>query len=456
LLGQYDEASHILHGDNIADADEREVWGWIEPNFRRAVKHLAELLCIESFTARKGLRGPAALETLEVALACTESLVQLAHESDLAHSIFPEDCVCSVSDKGPVYCKIAVLGTNADYARSFRQRVIRDRESRWRFVLHPQFDNHTETLAMYLDGSFRESFGMGYSDFVLAIITVINGCLPSPNRPSSIFVHREGVLNQLAGSGRERQAIERAIDGFSIFASKLLEEGRAVWNPKQENRAYRRGFYICPHETGLHLAFSPAMAQESLVQLVTWTPYKHLPPEWQTPATLSALDKLSHAAGEWFEKIVCKQMSDLGFVGQPAHTFVGNGQRRFQIPDHVGGIDFLGYHPDQRLLIIIEAKMVMTGLEARYWRDDLDEFVHRSGSYAERLRRKSAWIKENISIIASLLGYGPINAIGTAMITLYPCIAGQFIRDFPCVSLTEFLLDYEQYSRWPYQVVNPV
>jgi hypothetical protein len=36
------------------------------------------------------------------------------------------------------------------------------------------------------------------------------------------------------------------------------------------------------------------------------------------------------------------------------------------------------------------------------------------------------------------------------MLTLYPCIAGGFIADFPCVSLTEFMLDYEQKGTWPY------
>jgi hypothetical protein len=30
------------------------------------------------------------------------------------------------------------------------------------------------------------------------------------------------------------------------------------------------------------------------------------------------------------------------------------------------------------------------------------------------------------------------------MITLYPCIAAEFIDDLPCQSLTEFMLDDEQ------------
>ena len=114
---------------------------------------------------------------------------------------------------------------------------------------------------------------------------------------------------------------------------------------------------------------------------------------------------------------------------------------------------FRSYHAPQELLVLIEAKMTMTGLEARFWRDDLDEFVFRQGSYAERFRRKLSWVSENRAAIATALGCGPVGRIGAAMLTLYPCIASTFIPDFPCVSLTEFMLDYERAKQWPYRLV---
>jgi hypothetical protein len=49
------------------------------------------------------------------------------------------------------------------------------------------------------------------------------------------------------------------------------------------------------------------------------------------------------------------------------------------------------------------------------------------------------------------LGANHLAGVASAMLTLYPCIAREFIPDFPCVSLTEFLLDYEQRSSWPYR-----
>ena len=325
LLSQYDEGTRILHGNGISDPAEREAWAWIEPMFRRAIKYIAEMLCIESFSARKSLDGPKAAKALETAMVCAESMAHLAHESDLVHSIFPNDCIVSVRGDNPVHCNIAITGNHAGYDRTFRDRIIRDRQSRDRFVPSPQFDNHTDTHARYLDPAFRESFGMTYAEFIAAIAAVINDAQPAPNAPSSLFVHRGGVIDQLAISGRSRPAIERAIDGFSIAARKMLEEGRVIWNPKQEHRAYRRGFYLFPHPTGLHLAFSRSMAQESLIQLVNWVPYKHLPAEWQEPATRSALSNLSQAAGEWFERLTCERLKALGIIGQSFPRRIGTG-----------------------------------------------------------------------------------------------------------------------------------
>ena len=36
----------------------------------------------------------------------------------------------------------------------------------------------------------------------------------------------------------------------------------------------------------------------------------------------------------------------------------------------------------------------------------------------------------------------------------FPYIAAlRFIRDFPCVSITEFMLDYEEKGSWPYPLI---
>jgi hypothetical protein len=307
----------------------------------------------------------------------------------------------------------------------------------------------------YLDDAFTESFGMNYGLFISCIMSVINDSSPSmhPNAFPTLFVRRGQVIDELAKSGSSRKSIERAIDGFSVTATHLLAEGRVVWKAKQESRAYRRAFFVLPHEAGPHLAFSREMARENLIQLVNWVSYEQLPGEWKTSLTCNALEKLSRAASKWFEEVVSRNLKTLGIVGQRRHTTIGSAGRLIQIPDCVGEMDFLGYHQQEKLLVIIESKMVMSGLEPSYWRHDLDRFAFGLGSYAERFRRKFTWIKENLPTIAAAVGCPVATHLGAAMLTLYPCIAGTIINDFPCVSLTEFMLDYERKLRWPFRVV---
>lgn len=451
LLWQYDESARLLHGTGIRDEQAREEWLRIGPLFRRAIKYLVELLCVESCRERRGARSASqALLALEGALVCAESLFELAEQSDRVYLIFPDECVVTVSDGNGQHCRISVEGAHADDVHRFAKRVARDRSSRARFIDRLESDYHPDMHAPYLDSAFQDSFDMGYREFIDAIGAVINGPQPAPDGLSSLFVNRDEVVRQLGQSGRPARAIERALGGFTISADNLLKEPRQPWDPKQEYRAFRRGFFVFPHPTGEHLAFSRSMAQEGLIQLLTGVPYKRLPPEWRTNATAKALERLSNAAGGRFEEVVQKQLATLGFGGQRLSDCVGHSPHPFQIPSCVGGIDFLGYQPEQKLLVLIEAKRVKPGIEARYWRDDVDEFAVRSDSYARRFRTKIEWVKQNRVAVSSVLGCGRACRLGVAMLTLYPTMAQAFIPDFPCVSLAEFMLDYAEKSGWPY------
>lgn len=227
----------------------------------------------------------------------------------------------------------------------------------------------------------------------------------------------------------------------------MRNEDRVVWNPKQEHRALRRGFFAFPHETGQHLAFSREMARESLIHLIHGVCYKRLPVEWQHPDISTALEELSLKAGTWFEGEVSRNLRSLGITG-------GRRKRRItaqlEIPADVGEIDFLGFDPLKGLLVLAEAKMVNSGLEAKYWRDDVEAFVTKKKSYAVQFRKKVAWVRTNITRLSAALDLPDGVGVAPVMLTLYPCIAKTFIHDFPCVSLTEFMLDYRELAGWPY------
>ncbi len=366
LLFQYDEAWRLIHGKGILDLRQRQRWETVEPMFKRAIKYLLELICLNELNPPANPSHDEALFAMESALVCAESMVHLAQESDLAHLVFRSDCVVRVFETGPLDFEICVEGAYAGFHTALSERIARDRHSRDRFVGFPQFDYHTATHQNYLDASFTRSFGMGYGEFIAAIRAVIEESRPSlhPRSFPILFVHRGRVLDELTKFNPSRAAIECAIDGFSISSANLKAEQRVVWNPKQESRAYRRGFFVFPHETGPHLAFSREMAKESLMQLVFWVCFKRLPAEWRSEETLKALDSLAHAAGKWFEGVVRRNLQALGISGHRMHRTVGAGEQRVVIPDAVGEIDFLGYHAQQKLLVLVEAKMTMPGLVA--------------------------------------------------------------------------------------------
>lgn len=455
LLYQYDQASELLHGHGILDLKEREAWSRVEPDFKRGIKFIIERLCMLSSTPCKNGSLDASIQAMNIAVACAEGAVNLAQKSDLAHFIFPDDIMVTVHASGPIFVEIRVTGKYTDWAERLRYRTRRDRESRKEVVEWPPFDLNTDTHRRFLDQPFINAFGVAYGDFIGLLIQTIKGCHPSlhPNDLPTLFIPYEKLEQALMDvSSLPREIVKRALAGFTVTAENLETEGRLVQKPKQKHRALRRGFFLMPHEDGPHLAFSLAMAQENLAHLCGAVAYQKLPPEWDAPATRSGLKALSRAAGLWFEGQVSTQLQKLGVVGGRAFRQVGQGQSALRIPDNVGEIDFLGIDPSAKLLVVAEAKMIKGGLEPAFWRNELEEFVRRPGCYAERFRKKIAWVSLHKREIVTAMGGSFEPQVAAVLVTLYPSIVQEFISDFPCVSLTELVLDHQRANEWPYDL----
>ncbi len=366
-------------------------------------------------------------------------------------SLFPDAWSLEIhADTGSGY-SLQIHGTSAGFDSRFLERIKRDRNARRDFTGWPAFDVHTDTHASYLNAAFTTSFGIGYDQCIAVVANTIRDARPAPTGFPTLFIQREKLLGALvAASGLPRDAVDVALRGFTVSPDHLLAEHRVGYRPKQHSRAYKRGFFLFPHQTGPHLAFSTAMAKECMIHLCNGVSYLHLPNEWITPATEAALTQLSGAAGSWFENVVQKNLSALRFVGARCKDSIGIGAKRVIIPSSVGEIDFLGFHPDEKILLLVESKMAFTGLEATFWRDDISQFTKGDKSFAPKFRRKISWVRENEEAIANALGAPKLSTLHSAMITLYPCIAAEVIKDFPCVSLAEFMLDYQNKGSWPY------
>jgi len=95
------------------------------------------------------------------------------------------------------------------------------------------------------------------------------------------------VLDRLVRvkEGINRDIAQRILAGFTLKPDGMLAEGRVIWKPQQENRAYRRAFFEFPHQTGTHLTWSRNMVKESFIYLLVGAAFQKLPKEWLTDET---------------------------------------------------------------------------------------------------------------------------------------------------------------------------
>lgn len=451
LFFQYDEATKILHGKGLENDHTLTQWRSIEPTFRRAIKHLVELMCIRHPEEKAAIPRQNSLRLMEGSLICAEAMANLSELSESLYSVFPDEFKLNVAAcDQPAIFEVSMHGSHKGYVNRLVDRIVRDRNARSGFVGAQQFDIDSEKHVLILDSFFRESHGVEYGQFIGILHRLIDEAKPAKNSFPTLFIHRQKTIEALRGSGLSDNILSLILDGFTVDPQKMEKEGRKMWNPKQENRALWRGFFLFPHPSGSHLAFSREMARENLIQLINRVCYKRLPIEWITPTVSVGLEKLSQASGKWFEKIGEKNLREVGIAGERVHRKIARNGQEITIPDEVGEIDFLGFDSISKLLIIIEAKMTFTGIEARFWRDDLEAFVRRKRSYAHQFRKKIAWVQQERARIQKALGLDHVAGVAAAMITLYPCIAQELITDFPCVSIAEFRLDFEEKKQWPY------
>ena len=200
------------------------------------------------------------------------------------------------------------------------------------------------------------------------------------------------------------------------------------------------------------ISWSARMALESLNWLITGACFKKLPAEWTTPETTASLDRLSKAASDWFESQTIDCLSNVGIKGSTRKRRLQGHGESIDIPSEVGEIDFLGYSIRDDLLVVAECKMVENRMEAKFWKEEIAEFVEGKKSYAEKFRKKFHWVLQNRAALSRVLfGHEKARRIAVAMLTLYPSFTAIRIKDFPCVSLAEFMADYNAAQAWPYQ-----
>ncbi|MGD0651041.1 MAG: hypothetical protein ABSA97_07860 [Verrucomicrobiia bacterium] len=449
LLFQYEESCRInwlsLQGPEL------QRWDALGPELRRAIKYLCERVALLS--PPEDPRAP--LELLEGLLdecfICAEAMVSLYMLSEQTYGLFPNDTVLQIYPPGQLdLFKLDLTGT-ARQCMQFGERVDIHNANRRRFIPDLPLDNDPAEQGKLLNPFFLKSFGISYTDALSIIMNISQNAKPPPTGFPVPFCRLDEILDGLAQKGIDRNTAKTIFAGVTLRPNEMLAEGRVIWKPKQENRAYRRAFFEFPHRTGTHLTWSKNMVKESFIFSLVGAAFQKLPSEWLTNETRKGLAELSNRVGAWFEGVVRDNLKTAGIEGRSYEGQIGAEATALAIPKGIGQIDFVGHSQRERLLVICEDKMVEEGLEPRFFRDSLSQFVRSKDNYADRFRKKIDWAWQNREGIARALNLGskPLE-VACAMVTFYPSLASYFIQDFPCVSITELMLDYEKARKWPY------
>jgi hypothetical protein len=458
VLHMYDqtcEIDRLAKSQKLSDS-ERDQWRDLGPHYRRALKYLAE--CIVMLAPPEAPAAPPdnILDLLDEAFIAAEQLISYSALSDQTFGLFPNNTTLNIPDPGAF--EYLVLEVIPKKGEEFVERVANDLVIRAKYVPldFPLYDNAMRTNA--LDTGFKAVFGLGYNDCIGILKDAIEAFEPPPDGFKIPFVLRAQMVDRWSEATKlPKASIERLFAGFTITKANMDAEGRVAWKPKQEHRAYRRGFLEMPHPTGPHLTWSPGMAKECLLLLVRDLAFQRVPPEWNDAAIKAGIDILSNDVGIAFERKSHELTRERGFeVVGSYNNGIGMGASRVAIPAGVGEMDCLGYHPGLRLLILLEKKLVQSGTEPVRLRDDLSQFNDPKGFYA-KYQKKLTWIRQNLvavrAALSSLPGAPQVidpTHIAGSIVTLYPSFASEYATDVPCVSIGEFFHAWDEKKAWPF------
>ena len=396
VLYQFDQASSIeqLYKNGKLNETEKSNWVRIGPTFRRAAKFISEKITTFSPENSPSIPESQYLETFEMIWICAEEMVRSYMASDTTYLLFPENTLLRIlPESDETYWTF----TSGSFLHNQFQEFIRiDTINRKRFISGKFFpedhDKHDEILGEEL----KKHVGVTYKTAIGVIANVIENSRPDPDGLPVPFIKYDSIISQLSENLKcSEEIIEKVLSGFIIPKKTESNEVRELWNPKQEYRAYIRGFFEFPHPTGKHIIFSKNLASESLQLLIVNAVSQKLPKEWRNEAIDIVLSKLAKEAGQWFENTVIENLNSIGIHGVNPKRNIGSKGNSLRIPNDVGEIDFLGYSSADKAMIICEFKMVAPSFEPKYIRDDVSEFIADKNSYKNKFKKKIQWVIQN-------------------------------------------------------------
>lgn len=466
VLVQYDisfEVNSKYEKVQVIDLSEREKWRKLGPNFRRAAKYLAECITMLAPTNPLSVEPEQVVELIDRCWICAEQMVFLSNLSTQTFALFPDETTLEIRPEGEREWFDLRLNNPGPF-EAYGERLRRDTASRKDVIDELAMVYNQQRLKNVLDGPFKASCGFTITDvFQFGFGLSKNTTQPGPGFDVP-FVAESQILDSLQSVlGGTSEEAKRLLDGLVLRRDAMLKEGRVVWKPKQEYRAYTRPFFEFPHPTGTHFIWSRSMANECLMMLYTRLVQKNIPSEWAIGSVPKAIEEYAAAITKEFETNVIACLGTLGISAGRFKSSIGQGGAALKIPDLIGELDVLGYWEKEGLLVVGECKLVKPTHEPATFRDDIAKFTAGKENYVTQVQRKTQWVVDNAKQIAAALqsakGFpATVSArqVAPVLVTYYPAFASLFINDVPCVALTEFVADMRRANAWPYSPIHDV
>lgn len=466
VLTQYDlsaEVNRKCEQGQVIDLDELAKWGELGPSFRRATKYLAECIAMLSPDETPDAEPDQVVGLIDRCWICAEQMVHLSMLSTQTFALFPDRTTLEIRPKGEMEWFILRLDDPSRF-EAFGERLRRDTASRKNVISEEALIYNQGRLKGVLDERFKASCGFSITNvFQFGFCLNKNNVQPEPGFDVPFLAEHqilEFIRNGLGGTVKEAK---RMFDGLALRKEAMLKEGRVVWRPKQEYRAYTRPFFEFPHQTGTHFIWSRSMAEECLMALYTRLVQKHIPPEWAIGSVPKALEDYAASITKEFETTVIDCLGRLGITAGRFKNRIGQGSDALGIPNLIGELDVLGYWEKEGLLVVGECKLVKPTHEPATFRDDIGKFTGGSDNYVTQVQRKTTWVAQNSQQVGRALKSVKnfpdtisVRRVAPVLVTYYPAFASLLISDVPCVALTELVADVRRSDAWPYTPVNDV
>lgn len=455
IIYQYEESGKIsaAYKRNELHPDEADHWREYGALFRQTLDYLLEKISVFTEIDQAETDGELQSADFQRALVCAEKCVGYSSVSNLTHMMLPHATTAILYPPGqPNFLKHSVHPDIAAKLISHQVQTNYEVSARDQYLLQDGNPFEFEYQSSLLNKPFQTTFGISFADYekLVAKIGLTIRPITDPGKvPMTLkdeFYYHAAMLSELPSEN-----VNPILDQLMLSGGSARE----IWDSRQKHRINRKPFLQFVSRDRTVILWSEKKILDYLMLLRSELVFKRIPEFWKSPEITKAIDTLSNRAGSWFEKSVTHQLSKLGFKGR---AISNNAFRNYpSVKFDCGQIDYLSYHPNDRAIYVFEFKLIETGFEARGARQVRDSFLSGDDAFVPVLERKIKWVKDNLATVRQFLnqeckaGIDPeVMQIRSAFITFYPTLLSVSFDRIPCVSLVQFIEDWNQHNQWSY------